>query len=138
MASPWQTLLFLFWFISYFFMFLFHDRLIFIYTTQATLLNYIIINESVQFFFFLRSWPSSRDKDLFPFSAYRFDSLYAFLSSLRRLTCLLGLQGVQWVRGLVVVRVSCPGHPGLYKKKSMQYSWLSERYIIVITMCFKI
>jgi len=30
---------------------------------------------------------------------------------------LLGLQGVQWVRGLVVVRVNWPGHPGLPKKR---------------------
>jgi hypothetical protein len=28
-----------------------------------------------------------------------------------------GLQGVQWVRELVVVRVSWPGHPGLQKKQ---------------------
>jgi len=27
------------------------------------------------------------------------------------------LQDVQWARGLVVVRVSWPGHPGLPKKK---------------------
>jgi hypothetical protein len=39
------------------------------------------------------------------------------LSPPRCLTCLLGLQGVQWIRGLVVVRVSWPGHPRLYKKK---------------------
>ena len=46
-----------------------------------------------------------------------FESQCARLSPPRCLTCLLGLQGVQWVRGLVVVRVSWPGHPGLPKKK---------------------
>jgi len=35
----------------------------------------------------------------------------------RYFTCLLNLQGVQWIRELVVVRVSWPGHPGLKKKK---------------------
>jgi len=39
------------------------------------------------------------------------------LSHPRCLTCLLGLQGIQWVRGLVVVCVSWPGHPGLSKNK---------------------
>jgi hypothetical protein len=33
------------------------------------------------------------------------------------LTYLLGLQGVQWIRELVVMRVSWPGHPGLSKEK---------------------
>ena len=46
-----------------------------------------------------------------------FEPQRARLSPPRCLTCLLGLQGVQWVRGLVVVRVSWPGHPGLQKKK---------------------
>ena len=48
-----------------------------------------------------------------------FEPQRARLSPPRCLTCLLGLQGVQWVRGLVVVRVSWPGHPGLPKKKKM-------------------
>jgi hypothetical protein len=46
-----------------------------------------------------------------------FESQRACLSPPRCLTCLLGLQGVQWVRGLVLVRVSWPGHPGLQKNK---------------------
>jgi len=41
----------------------------------------------------------------------------ARLSPPQCLTCLLGLQGVQWVRELVVVRVSWSGHPGLPKNK---------------------
>jgi len=41
----------------------------------------------------------------------------ARLSPPQCLTCLLGLQGVQWVRELVVARVSWPEHPGLSKKK---------------------
>jgi hypothetical protein len=43
----------------------------------------------------------------------RLEPLYARLLSPRCFTCLLNLQGVQWVRELVVVRVSWPGHPGL-------------------------
>jgi hypothetical protein len=46
-----------------------------------------------------------------------FESQRAHLSPPRCLTCLLGLQGVQWIRGLIVVRVSWPGYPGLPKKK---------------------
>ena len=57
-------------------------------------------------------WPSGRGK-----VSSEFESQHARLSPPRCLTCLLGLQGVQWVRGLVVVRVSWPGHPGLKKKK---------------------
>jgi hypothetical protein len=32
-------------------------------------------------------------------------------------TYLLGLQDIQWIRGLVMVRVSWPGHPELKKKE---------------------
>jgi hypothetical protein len=39
------------------------------------------------------------------------------LSSPRCLTCLLGLQGVQWAVGLVVVRASWSRHPHKSKKK---------------------
>jgi hypothetical protein len=46
-----------------------------------------------------------------------FESRHARLSLPGCFTCLLGLQGVQWIQGLVVVRVSWPGHPGLQKKK---------------------
>jgi len=66
-------------------------------------------------------WPSGRGKvgrgkvslSLSP----GFEPQRARLSSPRCFTCLLGLQGVQWVRELVVVRVSWPEHPGLPKKK---------------------
>ena len=59
----------------------------------------------------------------------------ARLSSPRCLTCLLGLQGVQWVRGLVVVRVSWPGHPGLPKKKNIlvkivKMSWKKKTILV--------
>jgi len=60
----------------------------------------------------------------------------ARLSSPRCLTCLLGLQGVQWVRGLVVVRVSWPGHPGLPKKKKnilvkiVKMSWKKKTILV--------
>jgi len=46
-----------------------------------------------------------------------FEPSCVYLLSSRCLTCLLGLQDVQWVRGLVMVRVSWPGHSGLLKKK---------------------
>ena len=36
----------------------------------------------------------------------------------------MGLQGVQWIRGLIVVRVNWPGHLGLKKKKiANQVTW---------------
>jgi len=65
----------------------------------------------------LRSWPNGHGRDLFFFSASRFDFFYARMSPSRYLTCLLILQGVQWIRGLVVMHVSWPGQPGLSKKK---------------------
>jgi hypothetical protein len=64
---------------------------------------------------YLRSWPSGK-RDLFPSSAFGFDPLYACLLPPRCLICHLGLQGVQSVRELVVMRVSWLGHPGLKKK----------------------
>jgi hypothetical protein len=45
-----------------------------------------------------------------------FELSYVCLSPPRCLTCLLGLQDVQWVRELVVVRVNWPEHPGYQKK----------------------
>jgi hypothetical protein len=51
-----------------------------------------------------------------------FEPSHVRLSPPRCLTCLLGLQDVQWVRGLVMVRVSWPGHPGLSKKKVHLYN----------------
>ena len=48
---------------------------------------------------------------------YEFKSQRAYLLFSRCLTCLLGLQSVQWVWGLVVVLISWPEHPGLSKKK---------------------
>jgi hypothetical protein len=61
-------------------------------------------------------WPSDLDRVSLPLYS-EFKSQRARLSSSRCLTCLLGLQGVHWVWGLVVVLVSWPGHPGLSKKK---------------------
>jgi hypothetical protein len=61
-------------------------------------------------------WPSGRGKVFLSLSP-GFEPQRARLSPPRCLTCLLGLQGIQWVRGLVVVRVSWLGHPGLKKKK---------------------
>jgi len=46
----------------------------------------------------------------------RFEPQRARLSFSRCLTCLLSLQGVQWIRKLVVVRVNWSGHPGLKRK----------------------
>jgi len=64
-------------------------------------------------------WPSGRGKVSLPLSP-GFEPQRIRLSPPRCLTCLLGLQGVQWVRRLVVVRVSWPGHPGLPKKKKIK------------------
>jgi hypothetical protein len=61
-------------------------------------------------------WPSDRSKIFLSLSP-GFESQCACLSPPWYLTCLLGLQGVQWIRGLVVVRVSWPRHHGLPKKK---------------------
>ena len=61
-------------------------------------------------------WLSGRGKVSLPLSP-GFEPQHARLSPPWCLTCLLGLQGVQWVRGLVVARVSWSGHPGLPKKK---------------------
>jgi hypothetical protein len=49
-----------------------------------------------------------------------FESRHAHLSLPGCFTCLLSLQGVQWIQELVVVRVNWPGHPGLKKKKKLQ------------------
>jgi len=62
------------------------------------------------------SWPGGR-RGLSPPAAPGFESSCARLSSPRCLTCPLGLQGVQWAVGLVVVRASWPGHPRKLKKK---------------------
>jgi len=56
------------------------------------------------------SWPGGR-RGLSPPAASGFESSCARLSPPRCLTCPLGLQGVQWAVGLVVVRASWPGHP---------------------------
>jgi hypothetical protein len=56
-------------------------------------------------------------RGLSPPAAPGFESSCARLSSPRCLTCPLGLQGVQWAVGLVVVRASWPGHPRKSKKK---------------------
>jgi len=71
-------------------------------------------------------WPSGRGKVSLPLSP-GFESQCTCLSLPRCLTCLLGLQGIQWVRGLVVVRVSWPGHPGLPKKKVID-TWPTTQY----------
>jgi len=61
-----------------------------------------------------------------------FESWHARLSPPGCFTCLLGLQGVQWIQGLVVVRVSWPGHPGLQKKKkSCNNNWQSKIELII-------
>jgi hypothetical protein len=65
-------------------------------------------------------WPSYRGKVFLPLSL-EFEPQHTCLSPSQCLACLLGLQGIQLVRGLVVVRVSWPGHPGLPKKKSDRY-----------------
>jgi hypothetical protein len=52
-----------------------------------------------------------------------FESQCAHLSSPQYFTCLLGLHGVQWIWGLVVVRLNWPGRPG-YKKKKRGFVWL--------------
>jgi len=57
----------------------------------------------------LGSWPDG-GRGLFSPAAPGFESLFACLSSPRCFTCLLGLQGVQLIVGLVVVRASWPGH----------------------------
>ena len=64
-------------------------------------------------------WPSGLDKNFLSLHS-RFKS-QPYLSFPWCLICLLGLQGIQWVRELVVVCVSWPEHPGLYiyKKKNL-------------------
>jgi len=61
-------------------------------------------------------WPSSRGK-IFLLVLPGFESQCARLSSPQCFTCLLGLHGVQWIWGLVVVRVNWPGRTGYKKKK---------------------
>jgi hypothetical protein len=61
-------------------------------------------------------WPRGRGKVSLPLSP-GFESQCACLLSPWCFTCLLGLQGVQWVWKLVVVRVNWPGHLRLKKKK---------------------
>jgi len=62
------------------------------------------------------SWPGGR-RGLSPPAAPGFESSCARLSPPRCLPCPLGLQGVQWAVGLVVVRASWPGHPRKSKKR---------------------
>ena len=61
-------------------------------------------------------WPSGKDKVSLPLSP-GFEPQRARLSPSRCLTCLLGLQGVQWIRRLVVVRVNWFGNSELPKKE---------------------
>jgi hypothetical protein len=51
---------------------------------------------------------------LFLFS--EFEPQRAYLSPPRCFTCLLGLQGIQWIQRLVVVRLNWLGRPSLKKK----------------------
>jgi len=68
----------------------------------------------------------------FPASASWVQAQRTRLSSPRCLTCLLGLQGVQWVRELVVVCVSWPGHPGLKKnEKKKSHSFCEGPYFFM-------
>jgi hypothetical protein len=67
------------------------------------------------------SWPGGR-KGLSPPAVPGFESSCARLSPSRCLTCPLGLQGVQWAVGLVVVRASWPGHPRKSKKKKRTWN----------------
>ena len=53
----------------------------------------------------------------------KFESQCACLSLSRCLTCLLGLQGVQWIWELVVVRVRWFWHLGLYIYKKSKRWW---------------
>jgi hypothetical protein len=62
------------------------------------------------------SWPGG-GRGLSPSTAPEFESSCARLLPPRCLTCPLGLQGVQWAVGLVVVRANWPGHPRKSKKK---------------------
>jgi len=73
-------------------------------------------------------WPSGRGKVSLLLSS-GFEPQRACLSLPRCLTCLLGLQGIHWVRGLVVVRVSWPKHPGLLKKKTKEDRFHFRRYL---------
>jgi len=78
-------------------------------------------------------WPSGRGKVSLPLSP-GFESQRARLSPPRCLTCLLGLQGVQWIRGLVVMGVSWSGHPRLKKKKkkNLNIKWNKILFQVVI------
>jgi hypothetical protein len=49
-----------------------------------------------------------------------FEYEYARLLLLLCFIYLLGLQSVQWIRELIVVRVNWPEHPGLPKKKKLK------------------
>ena len=66
-------------------------------------------------------WPGSRRSLSFP-TAPGFKFLCACLSSQRCFICSLGLQGVQWAVGLVVVRASWPGHSRKSKKKKKEFN----------------
>jgi len=73
------------------------------------------------------SWPGGR-RGLSPPAAPGFESSCARLSPPRCLTCPLGLQGVQWVVGLVVVRASWPGHPRKSPKKKKNRTFVTCRF----------
>ena len=119
-------------------MFLFHDRLIFIYTIQATLLNYIIINESVQYSFFLGRGLAIMAGTCF-LSQYPGSTLSICTYVIPVMTYMpTGLAGCSVGSRISHGACKLARTPHVIYKKSVQYSWLSERYIIVITMCFKI
>jgi hypothetical protein len=58
------------------------------------------------------------------------------LSPPRCLTCLLGLQDVQWVWGLVVVRISWPGHSELSKKKEKKNNNMGKLFACIFIFIF--
>jgi hypothetical protein len=76
---------------------------------------FIVASTSKNIIVYRGLWPNGLGK-VFLLLHPGFKPQRACLSPLRCLTCLLGLQGVQWIRGLVVVRVNWSGHPGLSKK----------------------
>jgi hypothetical protein len=62
-------------------------------------------------------WPNGLGRVSMPLSP-GFKSQRARLSPPRCLTCLLSLQGFQWVWGIVVVPISWSGHPELSKNNN--------------------
>jgi hypothetical protein len=77
-----------------------------------------------------------RWEELASFRCSGFESSCAYLSSPQYFTCPLGLQGVQWAVGLIVVRASWLGHSSKLKKKIHFTSQLDRSGNVVLLRCY--